>query len=251
VPAVKTEVERALEETELDSVIQALLEEQARRPRVAASLASTRDLGHLTRAAAPAGGARLASAESDASDLERVEAPANAAPVPQGGLDGQGFWDWRPAALALNRRQWTQAQADLSLAQANAPEAAERAFAASALSLLSAGSGPLSAPGFAVQPGPLLVQQAGRWQLLVERRRAVYQQGVLARVPGWLAQGEALVLDLSLDRGDFSPGTRFTRLADEAPAKFFDAQGQVLASESVLAPQGASYSVGKKELHLR
>jgi hypothetical protein len=175
-----------------------------------------------------------------------------AAQAAQGGPDRNGFWDWRPAALALNRHDWPQAQAELTAAESRAREASERVFAASALSLLSAPGAPLQGS----QPvlpatGDLRVLGAGRWQLLVDSRLARFSQGVSARLPGFRAEGDSLLLDLTFDRGSFAPGTRFTRVSGETPAQVFDAASQPVLTDEILAPAGADYHVDGHELHLR
>jgi hypothetical protein len=152
----------------------------------------------------------------------------------------------------LNQRNWSQARVELENASVRAGESVERAFASSALSLLAAPGGPLEG----TQPllpstGDLRVLGAGRWQLQVDSRLARFSAGVSARLPGFRVEGDALLLDLTFDRGTFSPGTRFTRVAGETPAKVLDAALQAVDSEQFSAPAGAVYNVRDRELRLR
>jgi hypothetical protein len=169
-----------------------------------------------------------------------------------GGPDQNGFWNWQPAAVAMNERRWEQAKAELLAAEAGATEAAERAFAASALSLLAAPGQPLAGSLDALAPtGDLRVLSAGRWQLQVDNRLARFSQGVSARLPGFRAEGDALLLDLTFDRGSFAAGTRFTRVSDAAPARVLDAAAQPVSATDFIAPAGAVYNVQDRELRLR
>jgi hypothetical protein len=170
----------------------------------------------------------------------------------RGGQDNNGFWNWTPAAVALNHHDWGQARTELDAARNKAAEASERAFAASALTLLSAPGAPLAGQGEALPNlGELRVLGAGRWQLLVDSRLARFSQGVSVRLPGFRADGDSLLLDLTFDRGTFAPGTHFTRLAGEAPAEVQDAQGKAFSADEFSAPAGATYNISGRQLKLR
>ncbi|HTA17451.1 MAG TPA: hypothetical protein VK786_06875, partial [bacterium] len=135
-PGDPTEVERALADSGVDGMIDAYL-------------AQSQNTG-ATRASAGTSGQSFAHDNNGSSlvGLTRDEAVEAPAPQPnaavQGGLDSDGFWNWTPAALALNHRDWSQAQAELQAARAQATAPAERSFAGSALTLLSLPGAPLS-----------------------------------------------------------------------------------------------------------
>ena len=176
--------------------------------------------------------------------------------APSGNVLGQrdrnGFWDWKGAALALNRQDWGQAQAELTAAASQAGEASERAFANSALTLLSGPGGPLegSQPALAAT-GDLRVLGTGRWQLQMDQRLARFSEGISARLPGFRVEGDSLILDLTFDRGTFAAGTRFIRVAGEEPARVINAAFQTVEDNEFTAPQGAVYNVKARELRLR
>jgi hypothetical protein len=167
-------------------------------------------------------------------------------------VDRNGFWDWRAAGSALNQRDWQRARVELLAAQGQAREASERAFAASALTLLAAAGQPLEgAQSGLPQAGELRVLSAGVWQLQIDSRLARFSRSFSARLPGFRVEGDSLLLDMTFDRGSFAAGTRFTRVSGEAPAKVFDAAAQPVAASDFLAPSGAVYHVNERELHLR
>jgi hypothetical protein len=241
----RTEVERALAEDPVDGLIERFLRERqqaaaAPRPAAFRAAAPSRMVGATTVAAmAPA------AAMDESFDSRAVSAAG-------GGLDKDGFWDWRPAGAALNARDWRQAQVELEAAESQAHEPAERAFAASALTLLSAAGQPLqSALASLPKSGELRVLSAGVWQLQMDSRLAHFSQGVAARLPGFRVEGDSLLLDMTFDRANFSPGTQFTRVSGETPAKVFDAQSQPVTQDSFSAPGGAEYRVQDRELRLR
>jgi hypothetical protein len=259
--AEATEVERALrdqdpgnlQDREVNAMV-AMLLEQRRRSASGLSLAPQAAPGAAARAfarVAPSAGTSNVGYESQAPAAAMAEAPA--AQALRGGLDSDGFWNFRPAALALNRHDWNTAAAELQAAKASAPEASERAFAASALKLLSQPGLPLEdreAP--ADSTGPLVVQSAGSWQYYVDRRLARYSRGVSARMPGLRSQGSDLVLDLAFDRASFSPGTHFVRLAGDEPASVQDTEGSLDAQKSEFdAPRGADYVLQSGKLRLK
>jgi hypothetical protein len=197
-------------------------------------------------------GASLASAAAPAMAVEENSFDSSASQVASGGVDRNGFWDWTPAGMALNQRDWQQAKVELEAAEAQAKEPSERAFAASALTLLSAAGQPLQGVSSALpRSGELRVLGAGVWQLQIDSRLARFSRGVSARLPGFRVEGDALLLDMTFDRANFSAGSRFTRVSGETPAKVFDAQAQPVNADSFSAPQGAEYRVQDKELHLR
>lgn len=244
-----TEVERALADNQVDDLIDAFL--QARQAQPGASLAMAPAAKNRSAFGSPAGGATLAGySNAPAAEMEAVDSMAMRAV--QGGPDRNGFWDWHPAAIALNQRNWSQARMELESASTRAGEPVERAFAASALTLLAAPGGPLEGTQpLLPSPGDLRVLGAGRWQLQVDARLARYSAGVSARLPGFRVEGDSLLLDLTFDRATFSPGTRFTRVAGEAPAKVYDAASQSVDSGQFSAPAGAVYNVKDRELRLR
>jgi hypothetical protein len=241
----RTEVERALAEDPVDGLIERFLRERqqaaAAPPAAAFRAAAPSRMGGATTVAAMAPAAALA----DDFDSRAVSAAG-------GGIDKDGFWDWKPAGAALNARDWRQAQVELEAAESQAREPAERAFAASALTLLSAAGQPLqSALASLPKSGELRVLSAGVWQLQMDSRLAHFSQGVAARLPGFRVEGDSLLLDMTFDRANFSPGTQFTRVSGEAPAKVFDAQSQPVTQDSFSAPGGAEYRVQDRELRLR
>lgn len=232
----RTAVEVALAERPVDLWIDRALQE-----RRLASLAAQRP-----RSAAGAQDVDYASAPAPAA------APDSAGGHAQAGRGADGFWDWHPAALALNKRDWPQARAELESAAAGALGPAERAFAASSLGLLAAPGGPLAGSQPALpETGPLRVLAAGAWQLRADERQALYGKGVSVRLPGLRAEGPGLSLQLGLERAAFAPGTRFVRLVDEAPAAVLDASGQKVTEDAFGAPAGADYNFEAKELRLR
>jgi hypothetical protein len=79
---------------------------------------------------------------------------------------------------------------------------------------------------------------------------ARFSGGVSTRLPGFRSEGDSLLLDLTFDRGTFSPGTRFTRVSGDAPAEVLDAQGRPLAADEFNAPTGAVYNVSGRQLKL-
>ena len=239
-----TEVERALADSGVDGMIDAYLAAQrngngpamARRPSFSQDSLSSPLAGLSNTSAAP---------EAESLDSQQLGAVL-------GGIDQNGFWNWRPAAIALNKRDWSQARLELEAARDRASESTERAFAGSALTLLGAPGAPLAGqteilPGV----GELRVLGAGRWQLMVDSRLARFSEGVSARLPGFRAQGDSLLLDLTFDRGSFAAGTRFTRLAGEKPAEVLDAQGRPVVADEFSAPAGATYNVSGQKLNLR
>jgi anti-sigma factor RsiW len=242
-PGDPTEVERALADSGVDGMIDAYLAQSQNTGAARASAgASGQSFAHDNN------GSSLVGLTRD----EAVEAPApqpNAAV--QGGLDSDGFWNWTPAALALNHRDWSQAQAELQAARAQATAPAERSFAGSALTLLSLPGAPLSGR---IPPlgssGEIRVLVAGRWQLVVESRLASFSLGVNTRIPGFRAMGDSLLMDLTFDRGTFAPGTHFTRLSGETAADVVDAQGHPVTADEFTAPAGATYNISAKQLTL-
>jgi hypothetical protein len=242
-----TEVERALADSGVDGMIDAYLSAQ-RQPGAmrASNVESQRQGFDRSSLNSPLAGLTQSS-EQPGPDLSG--APQSAA---QGAPDKDGFWNWTPAALALNRRDWPQAQVELQAARSHATESAERDFAGSALTLLSAPGAPLAGQDDGLPAdGELRVLGAGRWQLLVDNRLARFSEGVSVRLPGFRAEGDSLLLDLTFDRATFAPGTRFTRLAGETPAAVLDAQGVAVSSDEFNAPSGATYNVSQHQLKLR
>lgn len=262
--SARTEVERALEEQNLDTMIAALLERQK----------ELQQSGVGTQAGGSAGAGSLSMAPS-ATHVSFAPEAASAQPsrrsmlprmpvtsrevfndkVPTGTLGGpdqNGFWDFSPAARALNSRQWKAAEAEFDLASHKAAEPAERAFAVSALRLLSLPGQPLSdrVEDFENASQALAVQSAGRWQFFAANRVALYSGGVVARMPGLRSEGSALQLDLNFDRASFAAGTRFIRLSG-AEAKVSGENGSQLTETEFMAPRGADYLLKNTELRLK
>lgn len=245
--AEPTEVERALADGGVDGMIDTYLAAQ-RQQRASGAMAA------MTRRGTPNFGQGAASPLAGFTEtVEKDEALDSATlSAAHGGQDNNGFWNWTPAAVALNHHDWGQARLELDAARSKAAEASERAFAASALTLLAAPGAPLAGQGEALPNlGELRVLGAGRWQLLVDSRLARFSQGVSARLPGFRADGDSLLLDLTFDRGTFAPGTHFTRLAGEAPAEVQDAQGKAFSADEFSAPAGATYNISGRQLKLR
>ncbi len=254
-----SEVERELASQDLDAMIAGALARRRQSPSAAArredsyASASAPSAARTSAVAFDKSAQAGAFARSSDDDAYEGSAPvASRAPQTraQGSLDSNGFWDWRPAALAMNRRDWQNVRAQLLGAVSRAPEASERSFADSALTLLAAPGAPLDGALDLDQTAPLRVQRAGRWQLSVENRVARFAGGVSTRMEGMLAEGDALDLDLTFDRGDFAPGTQFTRLAGTTMLAR-DAQGAVLRQNQFVAPRGASVNLSNGELRLR
>jgi hypothetical protein len=247
-----TEVERALADNQVNDLIDQFLTVQKQAPASAvAGMAPS-------SAAQPAGsglegGADTVDYQSPAVPVAQDDAGASGTPGPvQGGEDAHGFWNWNPAALALNQRDWPQARVELRAALSGAGEASERAFAGSALSLLSAPGGPLEGSQPLLTPvGDLRVLSAGTWQLLVGSRLARFGGGVSVRLPGLREDGDSFLLDLTFDRGEFAPGAHFVRVSGEAPARVIDASKQPVSSDDFYAPAGADYDIADHELRLR
>jgi hypothetical protein len=238
-----TEVERALADNSVDGMIDNYLAAQRRAPSPSARAAQPSF--ERSSLSSPLAGLSRASADDD------TVIDSKGMNVAQGGRDNNGFWDWRPAAVAMNRRDWSQVRLELDAARSSAAEAVERSFAGSALTLLSAPGAPLAG---AAQPlpgtGELRVLGAGRWQLISDSRLARFSEGVSARLPGFRSEGDSLLLDLTFDRGTFSPGTRFTRVSGDSPAEVLDAQGRAVSVDEFSAPTGAVYSVSGRQLKL-
>jgi hypothetical protein len=188
--------------------------------------------------------------DSDAAPA--ASAAGAASPQAEGSKDGNGFWNWTPAAVALNERAWPKARVELEAASQKAGAASERAFANSALSVLAAPGGPLEGSEPALPAvGDLRVLNAGSWQLLVNSRLARFVQGVSVRLPGYRADGDSVLMDLTFDRGEFAPGTHFTRVSGEDPARVVDASGQPVSADEFYAPAGADYNIPDRELRLK
>jgi hypothetical protein len=167
-------------------------------------------------------------------------------------VDQQGFWNWTPAALAMNQHRWNQVKAELDAAQAGAPLASERSFAASAEGLLAGPGAPLEGSVPPVPPvGDLRVVSAGRWQLQVANRKAVFVQGVSVSLPGLRCESSSMSLDLAFDRASFSPGATFTRVDGDPAAAVLDANDQPITDKQFSAPNGADYNVSVHALRLR
>ncbi len=257
-----TEVERALADQELDGMIASLLAQQEaiNRRRAQAAAEPVADLA-LSRApsrraftrsddgggasavayAAPAAPSAAGPAEAEAFDSRELSQPLSR-------VDANGFWDFEPAARALNLRDWQAAAREFQAASSRAPEAAERSFAGSALQLLSLPGQPLENSSFARPASGLHVQSAGRWQYIARNRIALYSDGVVARMPGLRSEGSSMQLDLTFDRASFSPGTRFVRLAGDKQA---EVSGAAAADNSFSAPRGADYLLRAEELRLK
>jgi len=246
-----TEVERALADNHVDDMIDQFL---TARQAGAGPVAAVAGPG-VQAAPSPAGQGDAATVGYDQATVAVPDQPRSEPGKPTvatGSKDHNGFWDWKPAAQALNQRDWNQARAELEAASGKAGAASERAFADSALTLLAAPGAPLEGS----QPllpavGDLRVLAAGSWQLLVDSRLARFNHGVSVRMPGFRADGDSLLLDLTFDRGEFAPGAHFVRVSGETPAHVVDAAGQPVSSDDFYAPSGADYNIPDRELRLR
>lgn len=244
VPSKKsqTEVERALADDPVDGLIERFLRE---RPTAGAAAS-------LGRASSPLGGGGANVAAYSMTEATEPAFDSSAIGQAEGGIDHNGFWNWSPAGAALNQRDWQKARIELEAAQGHAQEAAERAFAGSALTLLSAAGQPLQGTQPAIPAtGDLRVLGAGVWQLQMDSRLARFSRGFSAHLPGFRVEGDSLLLDMTFDRGSFAPGTRFTRVGGEDPAKVLDAAAQPINADEFIAPAGAVYNVQDHELRLR
>ncbi|HTB21354.1 MAG TPA: hypothetical protein VK914_01460 [bacterium] len=243
-----TEVELALADNKVDDMIDQFM--TVRQPR---SVPAVVDMEPSPQAQSPSLG--FSGADVDYQQAAVPVQPADAdgpAGRVQGSKDAGGFWNWTPAASALNQRNWPQARVELQAAQNKASEAAERAFADSALTLLSAPGGPLEAALPALPPvGDLRVLSAGTWQLLVDSKLARFGGGVSVRLPGLREDGDSFLLDLTFDRGEFAPGAHFVRVSGEAPVKVIDSAKQPVSADDFYAPNGADYDISDHELRLR
>jgi hypothetical protein len=241
-----TEVERALADQDLDGVIATML-----RQRQAASLSAA---PRAMRSAPSAGAAMrtVAYSEEASAPSARMDVDFDSAPAASvSRVDANGFWDFKPAALALNRRDWNLATSELLAAMKRAPEASERAFASSTLQLLSQGGQPVVAKVGLADASTLNVQSAERWQVFVDNHVARYSGAVVARMPGLRSEGDELLLDMAFDRASFSPGTRFIRLSDDTRGKVTGAGGESIDQDEFRAPRGADYLLRANELRLK
>ena len=239
-----TEVERALAENPVNDLMDQYL--RATRPtglqpaQTGPSVASSR-----------VEGGSLAG-YNQVSAVEATPTDNSAAGVVEGGVDSQGFWNWGPAAVAMNQRRWNQVKAELDAAEAKAPLASERSFAASAMGLLAGPGAPLEGSVSPVPPvGDLRVLAAGRWQLQVANRKALFGQGVSVSLPGLRAESPSVSLDLTFDRASFGPGSTFTRVDGDPAAAVLDANDQPVTAPRFSAPNGADYNVSVHALRLR
>jgi hypothetical protein len=241
-----SEVERALADQDLDGVIATMLRQRqaatvgpsSQAPGMAAPVETVSYDG-----AAPAKRASARTSSDEGASYRFDSAGAQAAPQPR--LDANGFWNFRPAALALNRRDWATAKRELQLATQQAPEAAERAFARSSLKVLEPGDAAFD------ETAGLSVEAAQRWQVFVDNHVARYSGGVVARMPGLRSEGNELLLDMAFDRASFSPGTRFVKVADDASTKVQNSQGETVESTEFRAIRGADYLIRANELRLK
>src|SRR5665213_3149775 len=249
-----TEVERALADNQVDDMIDQFLTLRQQSPGpvlgdLQAAVGAQPDEGAMNSANT---WNTVAYRQSDQAAVQDSPAsPGVSGPV-QGSKDGNGFWNWSPAAQAMNDHQWGQARVELQAASGKAGAVAERAFANSALSLLSSPGAPLEG----TQPllpsvGDLRVLGAGTWQLLVDSKLARFGRGVSVSLPGLRCDGDSFLLDLSFDRGEFSAGTHFTRVSGDAPVRVVDASKQPVTAGDFYAPAGADYDIPDRELRLR
>jgi hypothetical protein len=240
-PQGPTEVERALAENPVNDLMDQYLQ-AAHLPQP-----QTGSVGNRSRVE----GGSLAGF-NQVSAMDPTPADSSAAGAVQGGVDSQGFWNWGPAAAALNQHHWNQVKAELDAAQAKAPLASERSFAASAMGLLAGPGAPLEGSVPPVPPvGDLRVIAAGRWQLQVADRKAVFGQGASVSVPGLRVECPSMALDLAFDRASFAPGSTFTRVDGDPAAAVLDANDQPVTAKQFSAPNGADYNVSVHALRLR
>jgi hypothetical protein len=256
-PSGPTEVEQALADNQVDAMIEQFL---AARQQSGPSLAVVPQGRSLERPSLNGSGVgNLGGAGASANVAYESVVPALPAPEAlaagasaQGGKDANGFWNWKPAAEALNGREWSQAKLELEAAAQKAASPAERSFAVSAWSLLAAPGGPLEnnrTPVF--EDGALRVLAAGSWQLLVDQRLARFTGGVAVRLPGLRVEADSMLLDLTFDRAEFSPGAHFTRVQDPEPTRAMDSASQVLTASDFYAPSGADDSLPERILRVK
>ena len=237
-PKGPTEVERALAENPVNDLMDRYLQ-AAHLPPPSSSPNAGMQGGSLA-------------GYNQVSAVEPAPADSSAAGAVQGNVDSQGFWNWGPAAVAMNQRRWNQVKAELDAAQAKAPLASERSFAASAMGLLAGPGAPLEGSVEPLPPvGDLRVIAAGRWQLQVADRKAVFGQGASVSLPGLRVECPSVALDLAFDRASFAPGSTFTRVDGDPAAAVLDANDQPVTAKQFSAPNGADYNVSVHALRLR
>ena len=231
-----TDVERALQTGNLDQMIMALRQQQENlartpQPEMARNVALTSSLQPL-----PSGVSSLA---------------AQAVPT----IDADGFWNWRRPAVYMNQKNWSAAGAEFDRARREANEASERSFGASARLSMNQVQGledDLGLGDLRRYSGlGLVVLKSGAWQLLVPNRQARFQGAVQTRLHGYRSEGSGFIYELNFDRGEFAPGTQFTRMAGELAATAIDAQGNALEDNSFVAERGAEFIFATGELRLK
>ncbi|MGH7441040.1 MAG: hypothetical protein ACREKE_00045, partial [bacterium] len=243
-----TEVERALADNQDDALVSRFLSMQPapQVPVIAMFAPSARREGGVQ-----AGAENTVAYQPESAPTLQPAGSGVPGPV-QGGKDGDGYWNWVPAAQAMNQRDWAQARVELLAAAGKAGSAAERDFAHSALYLLAASGGPLEgSQSLLPSTADLRVLGAGTWQLLVDSRLARFGQGVALRLPGLRVDGDSFLLDLVFNRGEFSPGSHYERVIGEPPAQVLYASGQPVSDNDFYAPSGADYDLQAKVLRLR
>jgi hypothetical protein len=237
-PKGPTEVERALAENPVNDLMDQYIQ-AAHLPQPQPTAGSRVEGGSLA-------------GFNQVSAVDQAPVDNSAAGAVQGAVDAQGFWNWAPAAVAMNQRRWNQVKAELDAAESAAPLASERSFAASAEGLLAGPGAPLEG---SVPPvpavGDLRVVSAGRWQLQVANRKAVFGQGASVSLPGLRVECPSMTLDLAFDRASFAPGSTFTRVDGDPAAAVLDANDQPVTAKQFSAPNGADYNVSVHALRLR
>lgn len=244
-----TEVEKALSDQDLDDVMATLIRQHQNVPALGGSTDPSVALG-ASETAPGNGGLSPVGYVTAAPEPQASPSAPLAMPDARNRVDTNGFWDFHPAAVAMNRHDWNTASSELQAAAGSAPEAAERSFARSTLQLLSQAGQPVatldptSSSGFSIQ-------SAQRWQVLVENHLARYSGDVVARMPGLRSDGQDLSLDMAFDRASFGPGTHFVRVQDDQLSLVKNAQGEAINSTEFSAPKGADYLLSAHELRLK
>jgi hypothetical protein len=180
-------------------------------------------------------------------------APADIPPA-RGGRYGDGSWNWAEVENAYNARNWPQTAAELMQAQKEASRPGERAFAASALHLLSQPGQPLAYLGLddsqALTPESLVVLGAQSWSLDSQRQAAVFRGGVAVRGSGLRGEADLLVFDFRNSRALYDSPVHFTRVEDPQAGPVTDASGQTVEDNDIRSAEGAVYDFSSRATRL-
>lgn len=183
-------------------------------------------------------------------------APASPTRLPQaeGEAQGNGAWDWQYLQFAFNNRLWPKVASELVKAREQAGRPAERAFAASALHLLSQPGQPLGNFGLEGTESPgseqLMVLSAGTWKLNAESGLVYFSGKVTVRQGGLRSEMSKLILDFNQGRAIYGDVPHFIRLAGEE-ARVVDAQGLAVTANEFSASDGAVYQFDDQTLKMK